>query len=90
MKDPYTYTLGRYLQLPLITPEYRDSCKQFVENAKKIDDKEGADTVETLVDIIDTAEATLRNMYRSLELYRNNMPNLLRKLKAVQNQGGTK
>ena len=83
MNDPYKFIGGKYIQLPVITPEYRKQCKDLISKRS-----EESNVISSLLDMVDACEAVMRNMYRSLQLYRNNMPVLIRKLNEVK--GGNK
>lgn len=86
--NPSTNTPGKILQLPLIQPDKRQTVLDFISAARRIQDNEGADMVNDLLSRLDSAEATLRNMYKSLTIYRNQVPRIIRKLhnKEVSNK----
>lgn len=76
LKNPTT--LGTVLQLPIISVEERQKIRDVIKYAKEIRDKDTESILSDLLNRIDSAEATMRNMYKTLVVYRNRIPKLIR------------
>lgn len=76
LKNPTT--LGTVLQLPIISVEERQKIRDVIKDAKEIRDKDTESILSDLLNRIDSAEATMRNMYKTLVVYRNRIPKLIR------------
>lgn len=76
LKNPTT--LGTVLQLPIISVEERQKIRDVIKDAKEIRDKYTESILSDLLNRIDSAEATMRNMYKTLVVYRNRIPKLIR------------
>lgn len=76
----------RSVRLPMLTPDLRDRCLASIEDAKELRDKDLEATLRDLLNTCDRAEAALRVTYRTLTRYRNNMPNLMNKLRRAKEE----
>lgn len=76
LKNPTT--TGTVLQLPIISVEERQKIRDVIKYAKEIRDKDTESILSDLLNRIDSAEATMRNMYKTLVVYRNRIPKLIR------------
>ena len=76
LKNPTT--LGTVLQLPIISVEERQKIRDVIKDAKEIRDKDTESILSDLLNRIDSAEATMRNLYKTLTVYRNRIPKLIR------------
>ena len=71
-------TTGTVLQLPIISVEERQKIRDVIKDAKEIRDKDTESILSDLLNRIDSAEATMRNLYKTLTVYRNRIPKLIR------------
>lgn len=71
-------TTGTVLQLPIISVEERQKIRDVIKYAKEIRDKDTESILSDLLNRIDSAEATMRNLYKTLTVYRNRIPKLIR------------
>ena len=74
----------RSVKLPIVTPDLRDRCQASIDDAKELRDKDLESVLRDLLNACDRAEAALRVTYRTLTTHRNNMPNLMSKLRLAK------
>lgn len=73
-------TTGTVLQLPIFTIDERQKIKDMIKSAKDIRDKDTEGLLSDIIDRVDSAEATMRNLYRTLGIYRNRIPKIIKAL----------
>lgn len=71
-------TTGEIISIPALTENERQDVDDFLEEAKRVKDEEGIYIVNLLLEAITRLEAGTRNMARTLNVYRNTSPRLIR------------
>ena len=71
-------THGTVLQLPIFSDEERQKMKDLIYEHKALRDKDNEGFLSDVLDKMDKAEATMRNMYKTLTVYRNRIPKIIR------------
>lgn len=71
-------TTGEIISIPALTENERQDVNDFLEEAKRVKDEEGIYIVNLLLEAITRLEAGTRNMARTLNVYRNTIPRLMR------------
>lgn len=76
LKNPTT--TGTVLQLPIFSEEERQKMKDLISDHRALRDKDNEGFLSDILNKMDSAEATMRNMYKTLTVYRNRIPKLIR------------
>lgn len=70
--------LGTHFSLPILSTDEREKFKEILQSAKDLRDKDTEGFLQDLLTRIDATEATIRNLYKTLTVYRNRIPKLIR------------
>ena len=71
-------TYGTVLQLPIFSEEERQKMKDLISDHRALRDKDNEGFLSDVLNKMDSAEATMRNLYKTLTVYRNRIPKLIR------------
>ena len=73
-------THGTVLQLPIFSVEERQKMKDLISDYQALRDKDNEGFLSDVLNKMDNAEATMRNLYKTLTVYRNRVPKIIRAL----------